>query len=135
VKYRSRREIENHRATGTERLARLADFLDTVEDGRLTFSRWYGDGKGCAVALAAAEEPWFQAQGLALLHVDAPRDCHPVYDGATEWRALARFFELDVSALRRLFDRTGYGGNICPRPSEVAGKIRARLAAAKAEAA
>jgi hypothetical protein len=80
------------------------------------------------VALAAAEAPWFRAQGLSLANEDAPRDCHPVYDGATEWRALARFFELDVKTLRRLFDRTGYDGNLRPHPTEVAGKIRAHLA-------
>lgn len=135
MKYRSPRDIEVHRATGAERLARLADFLDTVGEGRLTFSRWYGDGRGCAVALAVAEEPWFQAQGLSLAHPDEPRDCHPVYDGATEWRALVRFFERDVKTLRRLFDRTGYDGNIRPQPSEVADKIRAHLAAIEAKAA
>ena len=134
MQYRSPRGLQNHRATGAGRLAQLADFLDTVEPGRLTFSWWYGDGKGCAVALAAAEEPWFKAQGLTLAHADSPRDCHPIYDDASEWRALARFFELDVKALRRLFDRTGYDGNLNPHPREVAGKIRAHLAV-KAEAA
>jgi hypothetical protein len=126
--------VPGYRASGAERLAQLADFLDTIEDGRLTFSWWYGDGKGCAVALAAAEAPWFRAQGLSLANEDAPRDCHPVYDGATEWRALARFFELDLKTLRRLFDRTGYDGNLRPHPTEVAGKIRDFLAA-RAEAA
>ena len=127
--YRSPRGVPSYRASGCERLAQLADFLDTLEEGRLTFSWWYGDGKGCAVALAAAEAPWFRAQGLSLVNEDAPRDCHPVYEGATEWRALARFFELDVKTLRRLFDRTGYDGNLRPHPTEVAGKIRAFLAA------
>jgi hypothetical protein len=120
--------LQTHRASGAERLAQLADFLDTVGPDRLTFSWWYGDGKGCAVALAAAEEPWFKAQGLALAHEDSPRDCHPIYDGAVEWRALSRFFELDVKTLRRLFDRTGYEGNLRPHPREVAAKIRALLA-------
>jgi len=129
MQYRSPREFKNHRATGAERLAQLADFLDTVEEGRLTFSWWYGNGKGCAVALAAAENPWFKGQGLGLANEDAPGDCHPVYDGATEWRALARFFDLDIAALRRLFDRTGYDGDVRPHPSEVSGKIRAFLAA------
>jgi len=134
VHYRSPRSVPSHRASGPERLAQLADFLDTLDDGRLTFSWWYGDGKGCAVALAAAEAPWFQAQGLSLVSKDAPRDCHPVYDGATEWRALGRFFELDVKTLRHLFDRTGYDGKLRPQAAEVAGKIRAHLAA-RAEAA
>jgi hypothetical protein len=129
MKYRSPRGVASYRASGTERLAQLADFLDRLEDGRLTFAWWYGDGKGCAVALAAAEAPWFQAQGLSLANAHAPRDCHPVYDGATEWRALARFFELDVKTLRRLFDRTGYDGNLRPRPAEISGKIRHFLAA------
>lgn len=134
MQYHSPRGLRNHRATGAERLAHLADFLDGVGEGRLTFSWWYGNGKGCAVALAAAEEPWFKAQGLALADDETPRDCHPVYDGATEWRALARFFDLDVDELRRLFDRTGYDGNLHPQPSAVAGKIREFLAA-KVEAA
>lgn len=129
MQHQAPRRLKVHRASGAERLAQLADFLETVEPDRLTFSWWYGNGKGCAVALAAAEEPWFRAQGLALADVDVPRDCHPVYDGDSEWRALSRFFELDVKVLRRLFDRTGYAGNLRPHPTEVAGKIREFLGA------
>jgi hypothetical protein len=128
VKHRSPRELPNFRAPGRERLAELARFLDAVPPDRLTFSWWYGHGKGCAVALAAATDPWFQAQGLALAAGDRLRECHPTYEDATEWRALARFFELNLDELRRLFDRSGYDGNVRPHPHEVAAKIRAHLA-------
>jgi hypothetical protein len=129
LQYRSPRGFKSYRASGAERLARLADFLDEVPPERLTFSWWYGNGKGCAVALAAAEAPWFKAQGLALADDDKPTACHPVYDGATEWRAVSRFFEIGVDEARCLFASTGYDGNLRPRPHEVAGKIREFLAA------
>ncbi len=129
MKHRSLRDLPTYRASGRERLGELARFLDTVPPGTLTFSWWYGDGKGCAVALAAATDPWFQAQGLALACGGKLGECHPIYDGANEWRALSRFFELDLAALRRLFDRSGYDGNVRPHPHEVADKIRAHLAA------
>ena len=128
MKYRSPRRVKNYDASGRERLAELARFLDGVAPDRLTFSWWYGNGKGCAVALAAVEEPWFQAQGLALADGDRLKECHPVYDGATEWQALARFFDLGLEDLRRLFDRSGYDGNFRPHPRVVAAKIRAMLA-------
>ena len=129
MKYRSPRGLRNYRASGEERLAHLARYLETISHDRLTFSWWYGHGKGCAVALAAAEDPWFQAQGLALEDGDKLTECHPVYDGATEWRALARFFDLGVEDLRRLFDRSGYDGNVRPHPLEIAAKIRSLLTA------
>ena len=129
MKYRSPRGLKNYRASGEERLAQLALFLDSLPPDRLTFSWWYGHGKGCAVGLAAAEEPWFQAQGLVLENGDTLKECRPAYDGATEWRALTRFFEIRVEDLRRLFDRSGYDGNVRPHPCEVAAKIRAFLAA------
>lgn len=128
MKHRSPRGISTFRAPGRERLAALAVFLDTLPADRLTFSWWYGHGKGCAVALAAAEDPWIQAQGLALAADDRLRECHPVYEDATEWRALSRFFDLNLDELRRLFDRSGYDGNVRPHPAEVAAKIRAHLA-------
>jgi hypothetical protein len=136
VKYRSPRGLKSYGASGAERLAHLADFLDTVDPRRVTFSFWYDSesGGGCPVGIVAAEEPWFQAQGLTLSRGERLSDCHPVYDGATEWRALARFFEIGIEDLRHLFDRSGYDANVRPHPREVAGKIRAFLAA-KVEAA
>jgi len=136
VQYRSPRGLRNYGAGGAERLAHLADFLDTVDPKRVTFSFWYdcNGGAGCPVGIAAAEEPWFQAQGLTLSRGDKLSENHPVYDGATEWRALTRFFEIGIEELRRMFDRTGYNGNVRPHPLEVAGKIRSFLAV-KVEAA
>lgn len=135
MKHRSPRHVPSFRAAPRERLAELARFLDTVPPDSLTFSWWYGEGKGCAVALAAATDPWFRAQGLALAAEDRLRECHPVFEDATEWRALARFFDLRLDELRRLFDRSGYDGNVRPHPSEVAAKIRAHLAATEVSAA
>ena len=55
MKYDPRLSTQRHVASGHERLAYLAAFLDTVAPDRVTFSRWYGSGKGCAVGLAAVE--------------------------------------------------------------------------------
>ena len=66
MKQQRRADIQQFRASGRDRLIRLADFLENVPAGMLTFTRWYGDGHGCAVCLAAAQDPWFQAQELTL---------------------------------------------------------------------
>jgi len=34
--------------------------------------------------------------------------------------AVARFFALGTEEIKSLFDQTGYGGNLRPRPAEVA---------------
>jgi len=56
---------------------------------RLTFTRWYGEGKGCAVGLAAALNPWFQAQGLRLAQDHTGKICWPVYDGQSDRAAIS----------------------------------------------
>jgi len=93
--------LKSYQASPEERLEHLAAFLSTLPNGSLTFSRWYGQRGGCAVGLAAARSPWFQAQGLRLENIDSMKDCHPVFDR--------------------------YGGNMRPDPSLVARKIRANL--------
>ena len=128
MEHRSPGEIRTYVAPGSERLERLASILDTLPPERLTFSRWYGDGKGCAIGLAATIDPWFQAQGLRLEHDHSLKDCHPVYDGATDWSAAASFFELSHKELRDLFDQTGYDGEMRPHPQRVASRIRKLLA-------
>ena len=127
MKYRSPRGITRYVASGRERLQELADFLDMTQPDQLTFTRWYGDGKGCAVGLAAACSPWFKAQGLRLEFEDSLKDCRPVYCDMTDWQAVAMFFEIDLAEARRLFDRAGYDRNLRPRPERIAAKIRACL--------
>ncbi len=120
--------ISRHAATGRERLARLADFVETLPPGKLTFSRWYGLGRGCAVGLAAAGDPWFLAQGLRLSAKDSLKDCGPAYAELSDWAAVAAFFEISLATARGLFDSAGYGGDMQPAPLRVAHKIRRHLA-------
>jgi hypothetical protein len=127
--------VPGYRASGLERLDQLATFLDTVAPDRLTFSRWYGDGKGCAVGLAAAEEPWFQAQGLALRRNDDLKECQPIYGDRRDWRAVVAFFEISQADARSLFAPDGYGGELRPRPERIAARIRDFLAARVVETA
>lgn len=130
MKHTSIDSIPAYRASGTERLVELAAFLDGVPAGMLTFSRWYGHGRGCAVGLAAIHSAWMNAQGLALADDGSLKDCRPVYDGLTDWEAVMAFFEIDLACARRLFSRIGYGGELRPHPRAVAAAIRRHVALA-----
>ncbi len=121
-------DIPRHAAGGRERLARLADFVEALPPSKLTFLRWYGLGRGCAVGLAAAGEPWFLAQGLRLQAEDSLKDCGPTYGGFSDWPAVAAFFEISLPTARGLFDSAGYGGDMQPTPARVAEQIRRHLA-------
>lgn len=132
--YRRPQNIPQFVASGSQRLAQLAGFVESLPAGKLTFSRWYGHGRGCAVGLAAAGHPWFLAQGLRLERGDSLKDCRPIYGTASDWAAVAAFFDLSTVEARQLFDREGYSGRIRPTPQEVAGKIRGYLANSRAEA-
>jgi len=132
MKLKDTGKIPHHRASGAERLAALADFVEDLPTGKLTFARWFGQGRGCAVGLAAAQEPWFLAQGLKLEREESLKDCRPSYCGLSDWEAVAAFFGLAVVEARQLFDRIGYQGRIRPAPQEVAARIRAHLARTEA---
>lgn len=134
MKQQRRADIPNFRASGRDRLIRLADFLDNVPAGMLTFTRWYGDGHGCAVGLAAAQDPWFQAQGLTLAGFGKLKECRPVYDGLSEWPAVAEFFDISIAEALDFLTAGGYGGNVRPPAGDIAQKLRAHLATSKAEA-
>jgi hypothetical protein len=134
MRYVNPRSVPGFRASGRERLEQLANFLDTVAPGRLTFSRWYGDGRGCAVGLAAANEPWFQAQGLSLRRNDDLKECQPVYRDRRDWRAVVAFFEISQAEARSLFAPDAYDGELRPSPRLVAARIRAFLASPVAQA-
>jgi hypothetical protein len=123
-------EIARYDASGRERLGELATFLEDLPADRLTFTRWYGEGKGCAVGLAAALNPWFQAQGLRLAQDQTGKICWPVYGGQSDRAAVADFFGLSQPELRALLDPEGYGGMLDPHPKSVARKIRTFLAEA-----
>lgn len=127
-------DIPRRGADGRERLARLADYVETLPPGKLTFARWYGQGRGCAVGLAAANEPWFLAQGLKLEREESLKDCRPRFGEASDWDAVASFFEISPAEARQLFDRAGYDGEIRPEPRRVADKLRAFLARTAREA-
>ncbi|MBH61539.1 MAG: hypothetical protein CL569_03625 [Alphaproteobacteria bacterium] len=78
MKYNNPSELKSYKASPRERLVQLADFLASLPENKLTFSRWYSQRGGCAVGLAAALSPWFQAQGPRLENMDSKKDCHPV---------------------------------------------------------
>jgi len=121
-------DIARYDASGRERLGELATFLEELPADRLTFTRWYGEGKGCAVGLAAALNPWFQAQGLRLAQDHTGKICWPVYGDQSDRAAVAEFFKLSQSELRALLDPEGYNGLLDPHPKSVARKIRGFLA-------
>jgi hypothetical protein len=127
MKYSKATELRSYQASPVERLEHLAVFLSTLPKGNLMFSRWYGQRGGCAVGLAAALCPWFQAQGLRLENIDSLKDCHPVFGKHAEWNAVAKFFALSDEDMKSLFDQSGYGGNMRPDPSIVSRKIQTYL--------
>lgn len=120
-------DISRYDASGRERLSELATFLEDLPADRLTFTRWFGEGRGCAVGLAAAQNPWFQAQGLRLAEDPTGKICWPVFDGESDRAAVAKFFDLSQAELRSLLDPEGYDGMLDPHPKTVAKKIRAFL--------
>ena len=128
MEYRAPREIPTYLASGRERLSHLAEFLDGLAPEKLSLTRWYGDGIGCAVGLAAALDPWFKAQGVRLADKDDVKQCRPVYQGKTDWRAVASFFQIGVNEAAHLFGRRSYAKQAQPQPSRMAARIRAYLA-------
>lgn len=120
-------DIPRYDASGRERLSELATFLEELPADRLTFTRWYGEGKGCAVGLAAAQNPWFQAQGLRLSEDSTGKVCWPVYAGESDRAAVSKFFGISQTELRELLDPEGYDGLLDPHPRTVAEKIRTFL--------
>lgn len=128
MKHTSIDRIRTYKASGEERLVELAGFLDGLPAGILTFSRWYGHGRGCAVGLAAVHSAWMKAQGLELADDRSLKDCRPVYEGRSDWDAVAAFFDIDIDVARRLFSRIGYDGELRPHPRAVAAAIRRHLA-------
>jgi hypothetical protein len=131
MKYITRQEAVRfqHQATGTERLAALAAFLEALPPDRLTLGFWFKDGRGCAVGLAAATEPWFQAQGLRLKDIDRPALCHPFYQEMSDWDAVTAFFDLSFEHCRELFSAGAYNDGLQPPPGLIARRIRLYLAA------
>jgi hypothetical protein len=131
MEYRRRKDVPTYCASGSERLEKLALFLEELPAGSLTFCCWYSRGKGCAVGLAAALNPWFKAQGLRLEGAESAKDCRPIYRNQSDWQAVTAFFALTEDDARALFDRGGYDGEVRPDPRQVAGKIRMHLRCAE----
>ncbi|MBI4182504.1 MAG: hypothetical protein HY521_00735 [Proteobacteria bacterium] len=129
---RPRRDIRTHVASGRERLERLAALVETLPPATFTLSRWYGQGRGCAVGWAAAGDPWFQAQGLRLEGDGSLKDCRPVYGEKTDWQAVQGFFDLSFEDVARLFVPAAYDGEMQPHPRRMATRIRRFLAASRA---
>ena len=120
---RSRSRVDAHVATGRERLSALADFVESLPAERLSLTRWFGFGKGCAVAWAATD-PWFRAQGLRLQEADSLAECRPEYRERTDWAAVASFFDISQRDAQMLF---GGGAGLRPDPCALAGRIRSFL--------
>lgn len=129
MEFNRRDDIPQYKASGRERLEQLAGFVESLPQGMLTFTRWYGHQRGCAVGLAAAFCPWMQAQGLRLANNGSLKECRPVYENEHEWRAVSRFFEMSPEDAASLFTTRGYDGDLRPEPARVAAQIRAYLAA------
>lgn len=127
MKHQHPQELARFKAPTRERLERLAQFVETIAPEALTFTKWYGHGKGCPIGLAAATDPWFQAQGLGLRHNESLKECQPVYLDFRDWRAVTKFFELSMDDARSLFSQDGYGGEFRPHPKRVAENIRRHL--------
>jgi len=127
MEQKARNDIPVHEASGQERLWALATFLDDVPADRLTFTCWYARGRGCAVGLAAAQNPWFQAQGLRLETDQGAGGYWPIYAGMTDRAAVSAFFGISLAEIRELFDPHGYQGAREPHPKRVAGRIRGFL--------
>lgn len=133
MRYRAPENIPRYAASGRERLEHLALYLEAVQPGRLTFTRWFGDGRGCAVGLAAAYDPWFQAQGLRLERDESLKDCRPVFGDVKDWHAVTKFFDISFDDARLLFGRGGYTAATRLHPRLVAERVREHLARASAE--
>lgn len=127
MKYGAYRSIARHVASGAERLEYLAAFLEGASPERVTFSRWYGSGKGCAVGLAAVQEPRIQAQGLQLANEESLKECRPVYREKSDWEAVTTFFGISHEDATMLFTPAGYHGELRPHPQTIAARIRAYL--------
>lgn len=127
MKHQRPDDIARYRASGPERLQRLAAFLDTLPEGMLTFTRWYAHGHGCAVGLAAHDDIWMQAQGLRLEQGAQSRMSYPAYEGLTDWPAVAAFFDIPLETAQALFSVHGYADNLRPSPHEIAARIRSKL--------
>ncbi|MDF2764191.1 MAG: hypothetical protein K0S81_1185 [Rhodospirillales bacterium] len=121
---RSRSHVDAHVATGRERLRMLADFVEMLPAERLSLTRWFGFGKGCAVAWAATD-PWFRAQGLRLEAAESVAGCRPEYRQRTDWAAVACFFEITPAEAQMLL---GGASGLRPDPAELARRIRGFLA-------
>ncbi|HXV22794.1 MAG TPA: hypothetical protein VED46_00905 [Alphaproteobacteria bacterium] len=121
---RSRLSLGSHVATGRERLTMLATFVESLPPERLSLTRWFGFGKGCAVAWAATD-PWFRAQGLRLEAPESLAGCRPEYRQRTDWAAVASFFEITLQEAQLLF---GSASGLTPDPATMADRIRCFLA-------
>lgn len=130
MKHGANRSVGGYVASSAERLEYLATFLDNVSPDRLTFSRWYGTGKGCAVGLAATQEARLQAQGLSLANEESLKECRPVYAGKSDWEAVTSFFGISHEAATELFTPAGYGGELRPHPRRISARIRSFLSEA-----
>lgn len=119
----SRMRFATHVATGRERLHMLADFVESLPPERLCLTRWFGFGKGCAVAWAATD-PWFRAQGLRLEEPESLTGCRPEFGQRTDWAAVASFFEIPPQDAQMLF---GGSRGLTPEPTVLAQRIRAFL--------
>lgn len=120
----------------SDRLLKLAAYLDTLPPEKFDLSTWHCGTTGCAVGHACTM-PEFRAEGLRLSEpVDAFDDSlsyYPTYDGLDHWHAVCAFFELTKPESTYLFDMYEYSrfeGDECTfdggdaPPDMVAARIR-----------
>jgi hypothetical protein len=105
----------------TERLLKLADFLDTVPAEQFDLSSWKCSTTACAVGWACTI-PEFQDEGLRsanMAHAGLP-----LFDNKSGWDAVNAFFAVTDEQADHLFYDLNYPNRHRTTPAEVANRIR-----------
>lgn len=89
----------------TDRLLKLAEFLDTVEEDKFSLVTWDCGTTACAVGWAC-RMPEFQAEGLGIDFEEGYG--LPTFHGYGGWQAVREFFQIDHETAALLFSEYSY---------------------------
>lgn len=92
--------------TGEERLAILADHMETVDPEKLHMDYWQYGTAGCA-AFHATQQPLLRADGL-MMDDDGVMGRVPRYGEHFGFSAIIRFFEIDPDDSNFIFSPLSY---------------------------
>lgn len=90
-----------------ERLLKLADFLETVDEEHFNLAKVGCGTTGCAIGWACYI-PEFRDAGFKLVYYDDRFYPYPVYGGRVGFHAVEAFFDLPYYDAQQLFDTPGY---------------------------